>query len=188
MAGAFVALAAAACGSSVADTPGPTASPVTAATVTAAFDNSNMKSAHFKLQGTMVHKPGYYPVSGDGVFQLVPGEALQLNLRVQTYTSLGVLKISEVIIGGRLYTRVGTGRWTSQATTDSPATLTSYVGEETLSGTSVWHARSTSRYNTYDMWVRESDGYILQLTYASASGNLTMTFDSYNKSPIIKKP
>ena len=183
-----VALATSACGSSDAGAPGPIPSPITADSVRAAFDNSKMKSAHFKVQGTLIKKPGYYPVTGDGVFQLVPREALQTNLRVQTYTSAGVLKIQEVNIVGRLYTRVGTGRWTSKASSDSPMTLTSYVGEETLAGTTVWHARSVTAHSTYDVWVRESDGYIVQLALAQANSNLTMTFDSCNKSPAIAIP
>ena len=187
-AGAVIALAAAACGSSVADTPGPTPSPVTADSVRAAFDNSTMKNAHFNLSGTVIKKPSYYPVTGDGVLQRTPREALLMNLRVQTYTSMGVLKIQEVTIGGKLYTRVGTGRWTSQRTTDSPVAPTTYVGEEIIDGTMVWHARSTSAKSTYEIWVREDDGYVVKLGYAGTSGNFTMTFDTYNKSRAITAP
>src|SRR2546426_2796968 len=129
-AGAVIALAAAACGSSVADTPGPPSSPVTADTVRAAFDNSTMKNAHFNLSGTVIKKPSYYPVTGDGVLQRSPREALLMNLRVQTYTSMGVLKIQEVTIGGKRYTRVRTGPWPSPRTTDSAVAPTTYVGEE----------------------------------------------------------
>src|SRR2546422_3827041 len=124
--GAVIALAAGACGSSVADTPGPTPSPVTADSVRAAFDNSTMKNAHFNLSGTVIKKPSYYPVTGDGVLQRTPREALLMNLRVQTYTSMGVLKIQEVTIGGKLYTRVGTGRRASPRTTNPPAAATTY--------------------------------------------------------------
>lgn len=147
-----------------------------------------MKSAHFKLHGTMIKKPGYYPVTGDGIIQLAPREAFLMNLRVQTYSSLGVLKIQEVSVGGKDYSRVGTGGWSSKRSTASPTAPTSYVGEEILAGTSVWHARSTALHSTYDMWIRESDGYILQLVYSGASGNFTMIFDSYNKSPLIPTP
>ena len=38
------------------------------------------------------------------------------------------------------------------------------------------------------MWIRETDGYIVQLVDVSKSGNLTMDFDSYNKSRAIAKP
>ena len=59
------------------------------------------------------------------------------------------------------------------------------MGEETLAGNTVWHARSNAAGNTDDIWVRESDGQIVQLAFSGASGNFTMTFDSYNKSPVI---
>jgi hypothetical protein len=186
--GALVALAITACGSSVADTPGPTPTPITADSVRLAFDNSTMKSAHFKVKGTLIVKGNYLPVTGDGVVQLRPREAFKTNLSVQTYTSLGVLKIQEVTIGGRDYTRLGTGHWTSKPSTTSPTTLTSYVGEEIMNGTPVWHARSAAAASTYDVWVRESDGYMVKLSLAQATGNLSMTFDSYNKSPVIVKP
>jgi hypothetical protein len=148
-----------------------------------------MNSAHFRLSGTLVMKPAYYTVTGDGVLQRVPREALQLNFRAQTFSSAGVLKITEVIIGGKLYTRVGAGKWTTRLTSESPTTPTSYVGEETISGTAVWHARSAAAsHNAYDIWIRESDGYVVKLSYTGTSGTFTMTFDSYNKSPVITHP
>ena len=67
-------------------------------------------------------------------------------------------------------------------------TITTYVGEEIISGAAVWHARSVSGKSTYDIWIRESDGYIVQLKFAGTSGTFTMDFFSYNKSPIIVAP
>jgi hypothetical protein len=188
MACTVVALATTGCGSSDAGAPGPTPTPITADSVRAAFNNSGMKSAHFKIHGTLIRKPGYYPMTGDGVFQLLPREALQTNISIQTYGPAGVLRIQEVNINGRLYTRLGTGRWTSKASTDSPTTITKYVGEEIQAGTVVWHAQSVSAHSTYDVWIRESDGYIVQLALAQATGNLTFTFDSWDKSKAIAVP
>jgi hypothetical protein len=188
LAAAAVVALTSACGAAVASGPVPTPTPVTADSVRAAFDNSTMKNAHFSLFGTLIHKPSYYPVTGDGVLQLSPREGLQINLRVQTYGSSGVLKMQEVAIAGRLYIRIGTGKWTSKPEPASVPTPTTYVGEEIISGTALWHARSTSGSYTYDMWIRESDGYIVQMVYASTSGKLTMNFNSYNKSPVIAIP
>ena len=39
-----------------------------------------------------------------------------------------------------------------------------------------------------EIWVRESDGYIVQLAFSGAFGNFTTTFDSYNKGPLITVP
>lgn len=187
-AGALAALATTACGASVAGAPAPTPTVVNAASVQTAFDHSTMKSAHFKLHGTLIHKPSYFPVTGDGVIQLAPREAFLMNLRIQTYSSLGVLKIQDVTVGGKDYTRIGSGGWSSKPTTSSATTPTSYVGEEIMGGVSVWHARSTAVHSTYDMWIRESDGYIVQLALSGTSGDYTMNFDSYNKSPLIPTP
>lgn len=187
-AGVVVALTTGACGSAGAGTPGPTPIPVTADSVRTAFDTSTMKNAHFRLHGTFIVKRNYFPVSGDGVLQLSPREALEMTFQVQTYSTLGVLKIQEVTIGGRIYTRLGTGHWTSKATTDSATTITTYVGEEIMSGTAVWHARSSANGDIDNIWIRESDGYIVELTVTSTSGTLTMDFDSYNKSRVIAKP
>jgi hypothetical protein len=188
LAGIVMTLTAAACGSDVPGTAGPTPTPVTADTVRAAFDSSTMKNAHFKLHGTLIIKRNYFPVTGDGVLQLLPREALSMTFRVQTYSSLGVLKAQEVTIGGRMYTRFGSGAWTSKPTTSSPTAIATYVGEEIMSAIAVWHVRSTSTADTTDMWIRESDGYIVQLVDASKSGTLTMEFDTYNKSRAIAKP
>jgi len=187
-AGLVIALAAVACGAPVAANPVPTSLPITAASVRSAFDNSTMKNAHFKLHGTLIVKGTYFPVTGDGVLQLVPREALAMNLRVQTYSSMGVLKFQSVTIGGRAYTRTGTGRWTSKPETSSMMTLTTYVGEEIISGAGVWHAQGTEAGSTTDAWIRESDGYIVRLTTKSKSGTITLEFDTYNKSRVITKP
>jgi hypothetical protein len=93
-----------------------------------------------------------------------------------------------VTVGGKDYTRIGSGGWSSKPTTSSATTPTSYVGEEIMGGVSVWHARSTAVHSTYDMWIRESDGYIVQLALSGTSGDYTMNFDSYNKSPLIPTP
>jgi hypothetical protein len=186
--GAILALTSSSCGSPVAGASNPTPGPVTAASVRAAFGNSTMDNGHFKLHGQIIHRPTYYPVTGDGVLELRPREALQMNLSVQTFSSSGTVKIREVNIGGTSYLRVGTGHWTSKPTSSSPINLTTYVGEEIISGAGVWHARTGAGHNVYDVWVRESDGYIVQITYADTSGTFTMNFDSYNKSGEIPVP
>jgi hypothetical protein len=185
-----VALATTACGSSsVADTAGgPTPSPVTAATVSAALNHSKMKSGHFRLIGTLIKQPSYFPVTGNGVLQLAPREGFLMNLSVQTYSSQGTVKMQSISIGGKDYSRVGNGAWASKPSKNSPTKPSSYIGEETVAGSKVWHARSVAPGSIYDMWIRESDGYIVQLALSLATGNFTMTFDSYNKSPAIRAP
>ena len=170
----------------------PSPSPVTAASVSAAFNNSTMTNAHFQVTGTIGVQDTHYPVTGDGVLQKSPAFALKLDLTVQG-NSGATLVVHEVFVGGRDYTRLGNGKWTSTPDTSSSLeTPTKYVGEETIGGTLTWHAQSadeaTGGGNTYDIWVRETDGYIVFLQYTSPSSVLTMKFDTYNTSPAITAP
>ncbi|HEV2218377.1 MAG TPA: hypothetical protein VGV88_12485 [Candidatus Dormibacteraeota bacterium] len=171
----------------------PSPSPVTADSVSAAFDNSTMTNGHFLVTGTIGVQDTHYPVTGDGVLQKSPAFALKLDLTVQG-NSGATLVIHEVLVGGKDYTRVGNGKWSSTPDTSSssPTTATKYVGEETIGGTLTWHAQSadhaTGGGNTYDIWVRETDGYVVFLQYTSPSSVLTMRFDTYNQSPAITAP
>jgi hypothetical protein len=184
---AVVALVSTACGSPVAGASNPTPGPVTADSIRAALGNSTMANGHFVMHGTIIKSRVYYPVSGEGILQLTPREALQMTTRIQTYAT-GVFKMQEVTIGGFLYTRIGSGRWTSKPSSSSLIAITSYVGEEISDGAAVWHARSTAASTTYDVWIRESDGYIVRIVYANKTGKVTMTFDSYNLNREIAAP
>ena len=190
IAGFVVALATTACGTPAAGAvqTSPTPGPVTADSIGAAFANSLMDNGHFKLHGTFIKNRAYFPVTGDGVLQMRPQQALQMNLSIQTYSSQGILKIQEIAIGTRLYIRVGKGKWGQKRETASPTHPTTYVGEEIIGTEAVWHARSTAGSSMFDIWIRESDGFPVQLMYASTSGKLTMNFNTYNKGPVIKAP
>ena len=171
----------------------PSPSPVTADSVRAAFDNSTMTNAHFLVTGTLGVQDTHYPVTGEGVLQKSPEFALKMDLTVQGNYG-ATLVIHEVVVGGRDYTRVGNGKWTStpETSTTSPTTPTKYVGEETIGGTLTWHAQSaeeaTGGGTTYDIWVRETDGYIVYLQYTTPTSAFTMHFDTYNTSPAVTAP
>lgn len=184
--GAIMALATTSCGSPVAVASNPTPGPITADTIRAAFGNSTMDTGHFRFHGTAIRNRTYYPVAGDGVLQLRPVEALMVDFYEQTYTTKGAKRTQEVTLGGRLYSRIGAGKWTSKPTNVSLiSAITTYVGEEIVDGVAVWHARTRT---TYDLWIRESDAYIVQIKSTSSSGTITMDFDSYNKSRTIAVP
>jgi hypothetical protein len=168
----------------------PSPSPVTAATVRDAVDNSTMLNAHFRATGTLGIQGNHYPITGDGVLQKSPSTALSLNLTVQSNTRSGNLVVQEVVIGGRTYTRVSNGKWTSvpDTSTISPTAPTTYVGEESIGGTMTWHASTAEKGSTYDIWVRETDGYIVFIQFTDPASALTMSFDTYNTSPVITAP
>lgn len=71
---------------------------------------------------------------------------------------------------------------------EAPIAITSYVGEEIMSGAAVWHARTAATRSTYDLWARETDGFIVQISYVGLSGTYTMNFDAYNTSRAIATP
>jgi len=168
----------------------PSPSPVTAASVRAAVDNSSMDNAHFRVTGILGIQGSHYPVTGDGVLEKNPTTALSLNLTVKTNTRAGNVTVQEVEIGGMIYTRTGNGQWTSapETSTFSPTAPTTYVGEEDIGGTTTWHARSADKGSTYDIWVRETDGYIVYLSFTDSKSMLTMNFDTYNQSALITVP
>jgi hypothetical protein len=168
----------------------PSPSPVTAATVRDAVDNSTMLNAHFRATGTLGIQGNHYPITGDGVLQKSPSTALSLNLTVQANARSGNLTVQEVVIGGRIYIRTGSGKWTSspENSTLSPTAPTTYVGEEPIGGTMTWHASTTDKGSTYDIWVRETDGYIVYIQFTDPASALTMSFDTYNTSPVITAP
>jgi hypothetical protein len=168
----------------------PSPSPVTAASVRAAVDNSTMDNAHFRVTGTLGIQGNHFPVTGDGVLEKNPTTALSLNLAVKTNTRAGTITVQEVEIGGMIYTRTGNGQWTSapETSTFSPTAPTTYVGEEDIAGTTTWHARSADKGTSYDIWVRETDGYIVYLSFIDTKSSLSMNFDTYNQSALITVP
>ena len=111
-----------------------------------------------------------------------------MNLSVQTFSSLGVLKIQEISVGTRLFIRAGTGKWGQKRETASAISFDTYIGEDIISGVGYWHTRSAVGSSFFDLWIDETNGYPVQLVYASTSGTLTMNFNSYNKSPLINVP
>jgi hypothetical protein len=148
-----------------------------------------MTSGHFGIGGYFYAGANRYNASGEGDLQRVPSDAMRMTMSIPTYTSRGVLQLQEVDIGGKEYSRIGSGKWTSGPQTGSPETGTVYVGEERIADAAVWHIQSTGTGSTYDTWVRESDGYIALITLTQASRyTVNLKFNSYNDSPVIVAP
>jgi hypothetical protein len=183
----------AACGaaSSSAAPPKPSPSPITAASVADAARNSTMKSGHFTVTGTVVYQAKPYAATGVGVIDRVPA-ALQVSVKIDTKTSLGVVQYEQIDIAGVKYYRIGTAAWHSSPSTFGPNDFvpTKYMGEETVNGVKCWHAQAVAvDGGTYDFWVKESDGYIPKVVYTGTDGSgYTMIVDSYNTTPPIGAP
>jgi len=163
--------------------------PPTATSVASAIKNSSMENAHFTVQGNLASGANRLAATGDGTIQIKPTFALQINFQIQT--SLGTTGLEVIVVGSTEYSRTGTGDWTSQPD-PSAASVTmpnKYIGEDTLNGTKAWHVQWQGQPGTYDDWVRESDGYLMKVTYAATAGSTyTFTFDSYNTATSIVAP
>ena len=163
----------------------------TFSSIKAALNKSNMKSAHFSVVGNVVRNGASYAIQGDGVLQRLPAAAVETNLTVLTNSAAGDVQLQQIQIGGKVYSRTGTGAWSSQPDTStvSPLNPTGYSGEDSRNGQAVWHLRSSDALNSYDMWIRESDAYIVLISYKDSSGeSLNFIMNSYNKSPVIIAP
>ena len=160
---------------------------VTLASVNVAVYLSTMRNAHFKLTGNFFIKGANIPATGTGVEQIRPEVALHVRLTLAKPYG-GSLTVESIVVGGRVYTRAGSGRWTSQPETFSPTTYRAYLGEETFAGTSTWRVHCESSTSALETWVRESDGYFVYQKFTDRNASIWMTFDSYNKSPVITAP
>jgi len=163
--------------------------PPTAPSVANAIQHSSMKNAHFTVHGSLASGASRLAATGDGTIQIKPTFALHINFQIQT--TLGTTGLEVIVVDNTEYSRTGTGGWTSQPDL-SAASLTTpdkYIGVDTLSGSKAWHVQWQGQPGTYDDWVRESDGYLMKVTYAAAAGSTyTFTFDSYNTGTIIVAP
>ena len=179
-------LAATACGTSSAAISG---GAPTATSVANAIKNSSMKNAHFTVQGSLASGANRLAATGDGTIQIKPTFALQINFQVQT--SIGTTGLEVIVVDNTEYSRTGTGSWTSQPDPSAAALTTpdKYIGEENLNAVKAWHVQWHGQPGTYDDWVRESDGYLIKVTYAATVGSkYTITFDTYNTGTIVVAP
>ena len=179
-------LAATACGTSSTAISG---APPTATSVANDIKNSSMKNAHFTVQGSLASGANRLAATGDGTIQIKPTFALQINFQIQT--TLSTSRLDVIVIDNTEYSRTGTGAWTSQPdpAAASVTTPNKYIGEDTLNGIKAWHVQWQGQPGTYDDWVRESDGYLMKVTYTATVGSTyTFTLDSYNTGTIIVAP
>jgi len=161
----------------------------TATSVASAIKNSSMMNGHFTVQGNLASGANRLAATGDGTIQIKPAFALQINFQIQT--SLGTTGLEVIVVDNTEYSHTGAGAWTTQPDPSAASVTTpnKYVGEATLNGIKAWHVEWQGQPGTYDDWVRESDGYLMKVTYAATVGSTyTFTFDSYNTGTIILAP
>ncbi len=158
--------------------------------------SSGLKDAHATLIGHFTSGAFSLDVTGDAVFVVQPKSGSDLRLQ----GSLGALPIAieYLSVGGKDYQRVGSDKWTEQASKGSAAGASSwsdardatFLGEESLPLGKAWHVKATTTDGSpFELWVRENDGYPLKYTATMGqAGTITLTFDRFNTGASITPP
>jgi hypothetical protein len=176
--------------------PGTPAKPPTAQEVLAKPVHSNLKDAHFVVNGKFTNQGATVDVNGDG--QLVYKAPQAGRFKFQTTVAGQTVSFEEISINGKDYTFTipGNGKWTSKASTSGlgPGSFVGssefkYVGEENLAQGKAWHAKAKDKDGSpFDGWIRESDGYPLKYTVTQDNNALALTFDKYNTGVSVSAP
>lgn len=158
--------------------------------------SSGLKDAHATLTGHIAAGAFSLDVTGDAVFLFRPKSGSDLRLQ----GSIGALPIAIEYLStnGKAYQRIGSDKWTEQASSDSAAGASAwsdakgatFVGEESLPQGKAWHVKAaTSDGSPLELWVRESDGYPLKVTTTVGLGGvMTIIFDRFNTGASITLP
>ncbi len=166
--------------------------PPTPSEILAKPSHSGMKDGHFKISGHLTSGAYTADVTGDGTMILQPTYAL--SMRVQGSIGQLPFAVQEIDVNGKSYSRVGSAKWTESEAKNEPgnpsgATDARVVGEESLAAGKSWHIRATSSSGQpFDVWVRESDGYLAKYAGATDSGSISIEFDRYNTGATVSPP
>jgi Domain of unknown function (DUF4352) len=166
--------------------------PPTPADILAKPSHSSMKDGHFKLSGHLTSGAYATDLTGDGVMILQPNYASSMHLQ----GSIGALPfaLQTIDINGKSYSRVGSDKWTEANAQSEPgnpngASGAKLIGEDGLPVGKSWHVRATGPSGQqFDVWVRESDGYLVKYSGGTDSGSITLEFDRYNIAPTVAAP
>lgn len=167
-------------------------SPPTAAEILAKPANSNMRDGHFKMSGHISSGTFTTEISGQGVLTLKPHYAMSMQMQ----GSLGQLAFTaqSIDIDGKSYSRTGSEKWTQSQAKAQPGmtsgtTNAKLIGEENLSVGKTWHVRGTdSSGRPVDIWVRESDGYMVKYSGSTDGASIALEFDQFNTGTTVTAP
>jgi len=187
---ATASLLAASCGI---PTPAP---PPSAKEVLAKPQQSNLKDAHFKVTGKITDNGVTVQLVGDGALVYKPKP--QGHFKFQAAVGGQTLTIEEISLDGTNYGLTPSSpKWVASKSTSgfdptafSGASDQKYVGEVNLPQGKAWHATAKDKEgNTFDAYIRESDGYPIKYIETQSGGqNITLTFDRYNAGETITAP
>jgi Domain of unknown function (DUF4352) len=166
--------------------------PPTPSEILAKPSQSSMKDGHFRISGHITSGAYASDVSGEGTMVMQPRYAFSMRLQ----GSIGQIPfaVQQVDVNGKSYSRVGSAKWTKSDARNEPgnpsgARAARLIGEESLSAGKSWRVRAVnSSGQTFDMWVRESDGYLVKYAGTSDTGSISIEFDRYNTGETVSAP
>jgi hypothetical protein len=169
-------------------------SPPTPAEILQKPGQSDMKDGHFKIKAHISSGGLSVDLTGDGTMILKPKYAVSFNLQ----GTVGQIPIAlqEIVVGNQNYSRVGSQKWTETTSQTEPGNTGSsaknpkLVGEDNLSEGKSWHVQATDSTSnqTFDAWVRESDGYLAKYAGSLGTGTISFEFDKYNTGATVSVP
>lgn len=157
---------------------------------------STMKDMHFTATVRATSGGQTVELTGDGDMAVRPSSGF----RMKVAGSVGGSAVSEEIItkNGTDYVRQGNQKFktspasqASDVTTWQAATQATALGEEMLPAGDAWHVKAvSSQGNTFEAWIRKSDGYLLRYFGTSKSGDTTFTYQmvAFNTGVTIEAP
>jgi len=153
-----------------------------------------MKDGHFTVKAHVTSGALTVDLTGDGTMVLKPKYGVSFHLQ----GSVGQLPIAldEITVDGQSYSRLGSQKWSQSTSQSEPGNSGSnpknakLAGEDSLSTGKSWHIQATDSTSNqpFDMWVRESDGYLVKYAGSLATGTISLEFDKYNTGATVSAP
>jgi Domain of unknown function (DUF4352) len=169
-------------------------SPPTPADILNKPAQSNMKDGHFTVKAHLTSGALTVDLTGDGTMILKPKYAVSFHLQ----GSLGQLPIAleEIVVDGDSFSRLGSQKWSESPSQSEPGNTGSsarnpkLISEDSLSQGKSWHIQATDSTSsqTFDAWVRESDGYLVKYSGSLSTGTISLEFDKYNTGASVSAP
>ncbi len=155
---------------------------------------SDMKDGHFNVKAHLTSGALAVDLTGDGTMILKPKYAASFNL--QGSVGLIPIALNEIVVDGNSYSRLGSQKWSESPSQSQPgdtassATNSKLIAEDSLPEGKSWHIQATDSTSnqTFDAWVRESDGYLVKYSGSLGTGTISLEFDKYNTGASISAP
>jgi len=152
---------------------------------------SGARSAHATITATGAGNGE--TLQGDGTVIFKPRTAMSLSLRTRVGSLPGELDV--LLVDGVTYQRAAVDQKWQRSSAPPPdptwtgATEPRLVGEDAVGGDLAWHLRATRRGSPVEMWVRERDGFPLQVVTRNGAGTVfRFVYDRFNTATTVAAP